>query len=369
MKNVLEKVINFFSWFNFGKKEQDKEKFDSPKSRWVRIKPPKKVKDFKEAITLARYSNDPIFKLIANELVTHGDINYWKRGFYGQGVRVAVLDTGIYLNSPFFKTATNIVGKSFCGEAWDIDGNGHGTSVASQIYHKFSLSEVVSGREIICCSCPQLEQLMILKVLNDAGQGLWDWAEAAIDYLLELPDNQRPHIINCSFSGHPDLVLTEQGRRIGGKLVKLRNRPTLIVAAAGNTGFTDDPRVRYFANLDPAIPALATDNLTDPAYFSSHGPRALRGYARDGVFRLGVDNVPEKAYVKLSGTSMASPDTAGFAALTLCYLNSLHTDKFANINLIENTWAQKGMLYDAGAPGADEYFGKGVLWFKDNINL
>ena len=331
---------------------------------------PRKIWTRWGATRLARLSNDPIYKLVARELVAHGHINFWKHGAYGQGVRVAIMDTGIYLNSPAFKDATNITGKSFVeGQDWDKDGHGHGTFVASQIYHKFDLAEVIRHKEIICCGCPKIESLLILKNLPDRGSGPITNTLKALDYLLELPEEELPHILNCSFSSPPDTWKTDIGIEIAEKVLALQERGVLIFCAAGNSGHKEDPRVRFFANLTPTYAIASTGGYSGKSYFSSYGQHI--SYASDGELRLGIRNKDDLEYGKSSGTSMSCPDGAAFAALTLSHLtkNSRAIRQLIKDKKAEEFWQQKGMLHDAGDPGFDHFFGNGVFWFKDTISL
>ena len=324
----------------------------------------------------ARLSNDPIYKLIASELVMHGHINFWRQQrTYGAGPHVCVIDTGIDMTSPFFKGSSVIdtkLSRSFVpGERWDRDGHGHGTFVASQIYHKFSLADVVRGKEIICCGCPGLSRLTILKNLPNSGSGPVENTEKALDYLLSLDDKDLPHIVNCSFSSHPDAIHTDIGRRIAGKVLQLEQRGVLVYCAAGNSGHKKDPRVRFFANITPTSAILASNSRASSiAYFSSRGQHAT--YAMDGVLRLGARLGDKIEYARNNGTSMACPDAVGFMALCLSWISRGDPSLVRNI-IKEGKHIQflekNGLVHDVAPSGFDPNSGWGTLWLRDNIEL
>jgi len=82
--------------------------------------------------------------------------------FSGQGVKIAVLDTGIERNHPAFAGIT-ILEKDFSGDG-DGDRNGHGTHCAGTIFGRD-----VGGVRIGVAK--GVDQVLIGKALRDAGGG------------------------------------------------------------------------------------------------------------------------------------------------------------------------------------------------------
>ena len=101
---------------------------------------------------------------------------------------------------------------------------------------------------------------------------------------------------------------------------------TLFVIAAGNEG-PGESTVGSPGSADAALTVGAVDKQDKLADFSSRGPRVGDGAVKPDVTAPGVDIVAAKAkksvigdpvgeqYLRLSGTSMATPHTAGAAAL------------------------------------------------------
>ena len=133
--------------------------------------------------------NDPLFSLqyaLSNNGQSiegkagnpHADINIesaWDVT-QGNGVKVAILDTGINLNHPDLASKV-FLQKSFVSNTVE-DGNGHGTHVAGIIAADTNNTVGVSG------TCPGC-RLLIGKVLDDFGNGTTSNATAGITWAAD----------------------------------------------------------------------------------------------------------------------------------------------------------------------------------------
>lgn len=127
-----------------------------------------------------------------------------------------------------------------------------------------------------------------------------------------------PHIVNNSWGCPPSEGCDEDTLR--DSFAALRAAGILSVAAAGNSGpfcatVSDPPAIH-----EEAFVAGATDSSNALALFSSRGPVLADGSGRlkPDVAAPGVNvrsSVRGGGYASFSGTSMASPHTAGAAAL------------------------------------------------------
>ncbi|MGZ0148518.1 S8 family serine peptidase [Kribbella sp. WER1] len=242
-----------------------------------------------------------------------GGPDAWQAGFTGKGVPVAVLDTGVDATHP--DLATQIAGeKNFTTESAD-DLVGHGTHVASTIAGTGAASDgkykgvapdarIYDGK---VCEVYGCEESAIL-----AGM---DWAA----------NDVKAKIVNLSLGGTdtPELdPLEEAVNRLTAQT------GTLFVIAAGNDG----PGDGTVGSPGSADAALTVGNVTKQDALnptSSRGPRVGDSAVKPDVTAPGTDIVAAKSkdssigepvgdrYLRLSGTSMATPHTAGAAAILL----------------------------------------------------
>ncbi|WP_197322314.1 S8 family serine peptidase, partial [Saccharomonospora sp. NB11] len=102
----------------------------------------------------------------------------WDSGLTGEGVRVAVLDTGIDADHPDLADAV-VEAEDFTGSGNTDDGQGHGTHVAATILGDGSASD---GR--YRGVAPDAE-LVVGKVLDDDGFGQESWILAGMEWAAE----------------------------------------------------------------------------------------------------------------------------------------------------------------------------------------
>ncbi|WP_371407243.1 S8 family serine peptidase [Kribbella sp. NBC_00662] len=237
----------------------------------------------------------------------------WQAGYTGKGVSVAVLDTGIDATHP--DLATQVVGeKNFTTESAD-DLVGHGTHVASTIAGTGAASD---GRYKGVAPDARLYDGKICEV--------YGCEESAILAGMEWAANDvKAKIVNLSIGGQdtPELDPVEEAvNRLTAET------GTLFVVAAGNSG----PGDGTIESPGSADAALTVGNVTKQDQLnptSSRGPRTGDSALKPDVTAPGTDIVAAKSkdstigepvgdkYLRLSGTSMATPHTAGAAAILL----------------------------------------------------
>ncbi len=269
----------------------------------------------------------------------------------GQGIRVAIIDTGIDYTHPDlggdFGPGYKVVGGyDFANDDADpMDDHGHGTHVAGIVAANGRLKGVAPDA-----------QLLAYKVLNAQGGGSLSDIIAAIEQAAN-PDgdpttDDAVDVVNLSLGGpgdpdDPDSQAVDAAVDLG----------VVVVVAAGNDG----PGYQSVGAPGVARKALtvgASDKTDHLAAFSSRGPIHKSWAIKPDVVAPGVmitSTVPvtgelgaPSRYRSLRGTSMATPHVAGSAAL----LKQLHPTwtpldiKAALMNTAEDLGVG---VYDQGA--------------------
>ena len=250
----------------------------------------------------------------------------------GQGVTVAVLDTGIDRDHVAFE-GLQIEECDFSGEG-NGDGNGHGTHVAATIFGRS-----VDGKRIGIA--PNVSRALIGKILRADGTGDTGMMHRAMEWAI----NSNADVISMSIGfDFPGLVKQRVGEgwpadlATSDALVTYRDnlrlldsfmsyvrrlapfqRGAVLVAAAGNESKVDAPKPYRIAVSLPAaaegflsVGALKRDgDMLSVAAFSNSMPRLCA----PGVDILSAARGTHNGLVAMSGTSMACPHVSGAAAL------------------------------------------------------
>lgn len=239
----------------------------------------------------------------------------WRSGYDGQGVKVAVLDTGYDPHHPDLKG--KVVGAAnFTPESGPTDATdrfGHGTHVAATIAGRGRAGRP-GGRGVAPGA-----SLLVGKVLDQYGSGDLSWIMAGMEWAVD----QGARVVNVSI-GAPAY---EGPDPISDAVDALTARTgALFVVSAGNSG----PGLQTVTTPGTAASALtvgAVSKQDEIASFSSRGPRLGDGVVKPEITAPGVGIVAARAagtslgevvdasYTSMSGTSMAAPHVAGAAAL------------------------------------------------------
>ncbi|MFB7291618.1 S8 family peptidase [Actinacidiphila glaucinigra] len=230
----------------------------------------------------------------------------WAKGWKGEGVKVAVLDTGYDPNHPdlggLIEDSAN-----FTDESGTDDGNGHGTHVTSTVAGSGAASgglykgvapgaRILSGK--VCDAGGHCDD-------SDVLEGMaWAAERGAKVISLSLGDTDTPE--TDALEAMVESVTRDHG--------------VLVVAAAGNSG---PGKVGSPASADRALAVGATDLDDELGHFSSIGPRVGDFGLKPDLVAPGVGVVAARAggttaedgYTAMDGTSMATPHVAGAAAI------------------------------------------------------
>lgn len=254
----------------------------------------------------------------------------WESYFTGQGIKVAVLDTGI---SPH-DDLTIAGGVSINGYTKSYrDDNGHGTHVAGIIGAK--------NNEIGTVGVAPNAELYAVKVLDYDGSGYISDIISGIDWAI----SNNMDIINMSLGAAYDSYALHQA------VDHAYNNGILIVAAAGNNGNSSGmgDTIEYPARYDSTIAVSAIDSKNIRGNFSATGNRIEVAAPGVDVLSTYLNN----GYASMSGTSMAAPYVTGTLALL----------KEANPTLTNSQLRSKlkDSVVDIGLDGKDAYYGYGLV--------
>ena len=245
-------------------------------------------------------------------------------GNHGEGIRVAVIDTGIDCSHPDLDANCD-AGISYIDSApfpggVPFDDMGHGTHVAGIIAAEQSPDS--TGVVGVAPSA----RLVAFKVLDSTGSGDYSGLIAALDQIATWNTDGVPandiNVVNISLGG------TDPSDALQAAVTAASASGAIIVAASGNVDPFDFMQLIYgcpvaypgrYAEVLSTTFTDANDALTG---FSCTGPEVDFASPGDEIYSTLPTSGPlsdPSGYGALSGTSMASPHLAGSVALLLAH--------------------------------------------------
>lgn len=214
----------------------------------------------------------------------------------GEGIRIAILDTGIDLVHPAFQGKL-LPGYDFVDEDADpsefatgLDEDGDGL-----FDEGFGHGTMVAG--IVAAAVPDARVIPV-RVLDDEGTGTLASLIHGIDYAVL----QGADVINMSVG------LSIESEPLNDAIKDARDAGIVLVAAAGNANTTAPT---YPASFDKVLSVTALDSNDVKAPFSTYNEEVDVAAPGDGIY----STYPGGTYARGSGTSFAAPFVSGAAAL------------------------------------------------------
>ncbi len=176
----------------------------------------------------------------------------------GQGIRVAVLDTGIDQGHEDIPTLSGGYNSTGDESYWGTDINGHGTHVAGIISAQNNAIGVLGVSPAV--------DLYAVKVLDNSGSGSISTIMDGIQWAIENDID----IINMSLGTY------EYSNALELLCNAAYDSGILLIAAAGNSGTSSgtEANINYPALFDSVMAVTASDQMNSRAYFSSTGIQA-----------------------------------------------------------------------------------------------
>lgn len=229
----------------------------------------------------------------------------------GNGIKVAILDTGIDLNHPDLQGVV-IAQKSFVSYTTSVqDDSFHGTFDAGLIAANTNNGIGVAG---VCPGC----KLLVGKVLNNQEGG--NAADVASGMIWAA--DQGAQVLNMSLS----FTMQDYTSTLNDAVNYTLGKGVIIVESAGNCGdatmlstlgCTTLNEIHYPAK-DPRIISVAATSTNDEiASFSTYGTWVTIAAPGVDIASTWVNGDPNGSYQYAYGTSMSAPITTGVVALIL----------------------------------------------------
>lgn len=226
-----------------------------------------------------------------------GDSYAWDAGYKGQGVKVAVLDTGLLDAHEEFtgRVAKHLSMLSDTATTSTSDTQGHGTHVAGIIAANLDNSKGGAG------IAPE-SSLYIYGIGNSDGT-----ISSAAEYrAINQAINDKVDIINMSLgSGFFDA-------NENTSIQKAYNAGIAVFAAAGNESTTG---TSYPASFDHVCSVASLQQDGRKSYFTNYNSSVDLAFPGTNIYSTSKDGAG--SYTYKSGTSMATPVASGVAAVIL----------------------------------------------------
>jgi len=330
-----------------------------------------KPKDFldllKEALAHLVSFVEPVPKLkllLTDTIPLVGAEPLWSEGYTGKGVKVAVLDTGIWEDHPELKGRV-IASKSFVKGQDVNDFVGHGTHVAGIIAGNGNeYRGVAPGASLINAKVIGGQDKE--RFLDDLMAGMmWAVKECGAD------------ILNMSLGIEDPEQYSEVVLKLSSWMLDQMRQGVIFVAAAGNEGELGYETIKFPAIAPGVVAVAASDKELNITNYSSRGSERIEkflgelkptitapgGYcskinkkecvisafpsylpSEDGVYK--VDDL----HAAMMGTSMAAPHVSGGLALLVEALNERDVEKRHRYSL-----AVGALVYSAKKLNAGRY--------------
>ena len=274
---------------------------------------------------------DGVLGIQMEEVVpVHGvDLVWQDTGYTGEGVTMAIIDTGIDGNHTAlddldddnmtddpkivaFYDAINNPGETNGTEIFPYDDNGHGT-------HCAGITAGTGAPNYQHIGVAPRANLVGVKVLDGGGSGSFAAVMAGMQWTVDKRHEFNIRAASMSLGALTGAIewTSSEEESVNRMANEMMRAGVTLFIAAGNSGGT--ATIGTPGSAEDAITVGSLDKDTSIAIYSSQGPTE-EGRVKPNIAFVGSSvNAPDAntgdGYVALSGTSMATPGAAGVAVL------------------------------------------------------
>lgn len=268
--------------------------------------------------------NDPNFSY-EGYLSTIGVPTAWDLS-HGENVTIAILDSGVDGTHPDLASKMLAGWNFYDNNADTSDVFGHGTKVAGA-------AAAITGNGVGIAGVAGASKIMPIRVADATGMGYLSLMASGLTYAAD----SGARVANLSFQAAGGYSTVQTAAQY------MKNKGGLVITAAGNVGVE-----QTFAASPSNIVVSATSGDTITVW-SSYGAFVDVAAPGSNIYTT----VKGSGYGYASGTSLASPITAGVIALMMAANPRLDPTSLKNV-LFSTT-------VDLGSAGFDIYYGNGRI--------
>lgn len=237
----------------------------------------------------------------------------WEESDQGEGIVIAVLDSGIEHNHPALKE--NIIS----GYNFTTDDDSDFTKYTDYLGHGTHVAGIIAARskENSMRGVAPKSKLLVLKVIDHKGRGSFESLIKGIEFATNWTgiNGEKVSIMNISVGGN------RSNDELHRAIKHARSKGITLIAAAGNSGDgkSETIEVSYPGFYKEVIQVGSLSEKQLPSRFSNTNVNLDFVGPGENILSTYLNN----DYVELSGTSMAAPFVSGAAALIIKMLDDI----------------------------------------------
>ena len=228
-------------------------------------------------------------------------------------VKVAVIDTGADSAHP------DLQGRILPGHDF-IDNTDNVKDTASHGTHVSGIIAAITGNGTGIAGIASYARIIPIRAVPDHG----DETDLNVGKAFEFAVEQGARVANCSFGKD------QQSQAVKDIIDAAGQKGLLVVVAAGNDSADNRNHPSFPVNFhtDNMIGVASIGSNGRLSYFSNYGPGIVDVAAPGGRI---LSTTPNANYESMDGTSMASPQVAGVAALVLSVVPTLTVEQLKRV--------------------------------------